>query len=672
MPRQVTRAVFLGATRAARGCLRTLVVPGYAGITKGDIVRGIRENRESLTRVVAFSATVGDGDGDGDGDAGKGFWTPKNLHEAVAAASQTLRVFEVDVRARTACVLLSAQLNSPIVVVRHLEVRAGGSGGFGAEDKARLWRALGATRKTREKGLRKLTLAGCGLNAEDIYSLVAALSDDRGDETNTRNTTPLELDVGENPLIGCSGAAALAKAVANGTLGALRVEKCGIGDAGAAALGDALGSPRCGLTSLLMGKNFLGETGVTHLVDGLVRRADYSSSPSSSSSKPVNPKIKRLDLSHNALGCLGAYALERCARASFAFEKLEFLNVANNGVGPAGAAALARGVLVARNVGTRIGAPNLKELRLEGNPIGAAGARAVARASVAVDEPYQEANRRYNQEVNTANAGLDVEGVSRVEGVSHTPHTHHASLTTLGLGSARLGVAGAAAVAWAIAQSGTLRNVNTLDLSANNVGESGAALSVSGRDAVFGGVDGNVETKGSDEGTMDETRYVFSEDTRGHEHEKNALASLAFDLASAQSLRRLDLGYNALGCVGACVIAEAVASRRHGGAFTLDLRRNGIGDGGACALAFALSGRTGDDESSLDFLSSVDLRSNAIGEAGLVALQPHVASGRVVSNYMPTRWTLPRTVVCPVENEELIAGRTGGIEQRAAEVSPVA
>ena len=259
-----------------------------------------------------------------------------------------------------------------------------------------------------------------------------------------------------------------------------------------------------------------------------------------------------------------------------------------------------------------------------------------------------------------------------MEGVSHTPHTHHASLTTLGLGSARLGVAGAAAVAWAIAQRGTLRNVNTLDLSANDVGESGAALSVSGRDAVFGGVDGNVETKGSDEGTMDETRYVFSEDTRGHEHEKNALASLAFDLASAQSLRRLDLGYNALGCVGACVIAEAVASRRHDGAFTLDLRRNGIGDGGACALAFALSGRTGDDESSLDFLSSVDLRSNAIGEAGLVALQPHVASGRVVSNYMPTRWTLPRTVVCPVENEELIAGRTGGIEQRAAEVSPVA
>ena len=144
----MTRAVFLGATRAARGCLRTLVVPGYAGITKGDIVRGIRENRESLTRVVAFSATVGDGDG----DAGKCFWTPKNLHEAVAAASQTLRVFEVDVRARTACVLLSAQLNSPIVVVRHLEVRAGGSGGVGAEDKARLWRALGATRKTRKKG----------------------------------------------------------------------------------------------------------------------------------------------------------------------------------------------------------------------------------------------------------------------------------------------------------------------------------------------------------------------------------------------------------------------------------------------------------------------------------------------------------------------------------------
>ena len=77
------------------------------------------------------------------------------------------------------------------------------------------------------------------------------------------------------------------------------------------------------------------------------------------------------------------------------------------------------------------------------------------------------------------------------------------------------------------------------------------------------------------------------------------------------------------------------------GAFALDLRRNSIGDAGAAALARALSAARGGGSDG-DILSSVDLRSNAIGEEGLEALRAHVVSGRVASNYMPTRWATRR------------------------------
>jgi hypothetical protein len=272
--------------------------------------------------------------------------------------------------------------------------------------------------------------------------------------------------------------------------------------------------------------------------------------------------------------------------------------------------------------------------------MGAAGARALSRASLALDE---------NEDDNDTQS-------------STAP-----SLRVLGLGSAKLGVVGAAAVAWAMSQSGSLGGVSTLDLSANDVGESGSALPVNGRDIVRGGhdddddIDGKAPSKMSCDGDSLESL------------DDSALASLARDLASSPCLRRLDLGYNSLGDSGARVVAAAVASRNVSGAFALDLQRNSIGDAGATALALALSSARalGGDEGTVgvDFLSSVDLRSNAIGEAGLEALQMHVASGRVASNYMPTRWKHKAMFLS--EDEGSVVG-LGGREESVAEVEVAA
>jgi len=144
-------------------------------------------------------------------------------------------------------------------------------------------------------------------------------------------------------------------------------------------------------------------------------------------------------------------------------------------------------------------------------------------------------------------------------------------------------------------------------------------------------------------------------------------------LAAAPALRRLDLGYNSLGDAGARVVAAAVASRRAPdarGAFALDLRRNSIGDAGAAALARALSAARAAGAAG-DILSSVDLRSNAIGEEGLEALRAHVASGRVASNYMPTRWATRREPA-PAEREAPEPRGLAGREEGATEVEVAA
>ena len=671
-PPQLTRESFVGATRRARGALRVLKVPGDAGITRGAIVTAMRANRESLCVVEALSSEDSNDDDDDDAatfarrSRATGFWTPKQVHEAVSASGPKLETFSVDVRARGACGALTQQLTSPVVRVRRLDVRAGAAA-LAAEDKKRLFAAVAAcvSEEPSDLGLRWLTLASCGLNAEDAEALVAALEagnalapEESADvqleraENVVSRKPPFELDVAENPELGCAGAAALARLVARGRIHALRMENCGVSEAGARALGDALASPKCALVAADLSRNFLGAGGVAAAADGLARGAAAGAA-----------RIRALHLGHNAFGCAGAAALARAARASDAFGRLETLDAPGNGMGPEGIAALARGVLSAH------GAPRLRELRLQGNPLGAAGARALARASLALSDGDDW----------TETTTYPYEATVKLP--SEARRATHGSLRVLGLGSAKLGAAGAAAVAWAMRRDGgALRHVSALDLSANDVGESGAALPVSGRDVVRGGFtrDGDGPRDGEtfgDGGRRTAAERTFGEDDEDDEDENasNALASLARDLAAAPALRRLDLGYNSLGDTGARVVAAAAASGRAPvtrGAFALDLRRNSIGDAGAAALARALSAARAAGAAG-DILSSVDLRSNAIGEEGLEALRAHVASGRVASNYMPTRWATRREPA-PAEREAPEPRGLAGREEGATEVEVAA
>ena len=140
-------------------------------------------------------------------------------------------------------------------------------------------------------------------------------------------------------------------------------------------------------------------------------------------------------------------------------------------------------------------------------------------------------------------------------------------------------------------------------------------------------------------------------------------------MARAPALRRLDLGYNALGNSGAAAIAGALwvaatsagtTSSRHNkngnendnnnnnnirgscgcGLQDLDLQRNSIGDAGASELASALRKNTS--------LRRLDLRSNAIGAAGMAELGL-TGAGRVESNFMVTSWasSIPRVASSP-------------------------
>ena len=655
------------AAGLARGHLRALRVPGEATVTRASLVSTVRAHRESLRELHAHASHDGE----------RGWWTPKQVHALVSAASPKFRRLAVDVRSRGVCPALVSQLQSPVVRVRRLDVRAASlapaekTALFDAtrrlRGRAAEMRRSASTQSLRDEAereslwslprsrlasssnpdgdpdadsdpdpdaLRSVAVSSCGLDGDDAAALAEAVGVDLEDDIAVSSSSAMDLDLSDNPGMGCRGASALASLVARGAVASLDLENCGVGEAGAAALAEALASPRCALRRLDLSRNFIGAGGVRRIAEGAARgAAARSARPSDGGASLV-----ALLLGHNAFGCDGAAALADAAETSDAFAHLEVLDAAMNGVGPAGVAALARGTLG----GT--GAPALRELRLAGNPVGAAGARALARACATED--------------------------------SNLPPP---TLETLTLGSARLGVVGAAAVAWAMSRPrGRLARVARLDLSANDIGECGAALRVTGGEIVGfvdgADVEGDIRRRENTTGDADDTTDDATDDDA---QTPTALSSLADDLASSRSLRRLDLGYNSLGDAGAVAVAAAVAraaatrardqdededeDERGGGGVSsagveLDLQRNSIGDAGALALAEAL----GAADALGRRLARVDLRSNAVGAAGLSALDALVAAGRVASNYMPPRWG-PRERVAETEVEEnIVVGGVGG------------
>ena len=278
-----------------------------------------------------------------------------------------------------------------------------------------------------------------------------------------------------------------------------------------------------------------------------------------------------------------------------------------NGIGPDGAAAMARSILVygvggdddekPHSPSAVRGAPVLRELFMNGNPLGAVGAAAIADAC--------------------ASAG-PVDGA-------------RPSLEVLSLSATRLGVSGASALATAmIVPGGPLSRVSHLDLSANDIGESGAGF----RRRMTPAADDKPDNRLV--GVPPSDLLHPTDSSPATVAETSSLIALTSSLASAPSLRRLDLGYNNLGDAGAGAIASAFPLGLGASVAELDLQRNSIGDEGAAALARAL-------EECIEgvMVRSLDLRSNAIGDAGMEALRVHVAAGTARLNFMPARWTVP-------------------------------
>ena len=184
-----------------------------------------------------------------------------------------------------------------------------------------------------------------------------------------------------------------------------------------------------------------------------------------------------------------------------------------------------------------------------------------------------------------------------------------------------------------IVPGGPLSRVFHLDLSANDIGESGVGFR---RQMTPTADDGDGDARKLDNFAPPSDLLHLTDASPATFAETSSLIALTSSLASAPSLRRLDLGYNNLGDAGAGAIASAFPLGLGASVAELDLQRNSIGDEGAAALARAL-------EECIEgvVVRSLDLRSNAIGDAGMEALRAHVAAGTARLNFMPARWTVP-------------------------------
>ena len=299
------------------------------------------------------------------------------------------------------------------------------------------------------------------------------------------------------------------------------------------------------------------------------------------------PRLALL-VSHNAFGCAaGATALaERGGDVRHARSRaLEILDARYDGV-----PSVPRGWRLARATIGGSGAPAL------GARIGGESRRRGGRASV----------------------GSRVRDTFGFEPLPPTLETLTRRFRATGSGEARRRGVGDVATPRAVSPR------RAVDLSANDIGECGAAIRVTGGEIVgFGGR--RRRRPDAAKSGRPGTRTTLSRVRRAG-RTWTALSSLADDLASARSLRRLDLGYNSLGDGGARRRrrggasggdgdarrgrglrtrrrpsssergggASSSARRRRfdnperGGGVELDLQRNSIGNAGALALAEAL------------------------------------------------------------------------------------
>lgn len=293
--------------------------------------------------------------------------------------------------------------------------------------------------------------------------------------------------------------------------GAYRVDlsEVSVGLAGSRRLAVALAGPRVRAREIVAANAGIGDAGTAAIADALVMRA---------------AALEVLNLSWNLVGVNGAEALARLLRVPAC--DLQVLNLECNNLGDAGVVALAAAL------GGEEGG-SVRSLRLASNNIAATGARALAAA---------------------LQRGCP-------------------ALAELDLSCNRLGVAGAVALAPALAEAG-LQPLGALKLTVNRLGDAGAAALAEALVAratsrkglaAAGGVGGDLEAA-SGTGAQE----------RGNE-------------GSSRSLT-LHLGSNLIGDTGAVALAWAFGEAKSG-LQMLALEHNKITGRGAAALRAALGRR---------------------------------------------------------------------------------
>ena len=175
-------------------------------------------------------------------------------------------------------------------------------------------KAVGALLLTRKCAVRSMRLDGCGLGADGLGALCAALAD----TALCADVTSMRLEYNG---MGAEGALSLAGALrARPSLEALFIGCNGLGEAGARALGGGL-SASASLRTLDAGDNDLDQYALRHILDGVRSQA----------------ALTALDVSNNRFGDAGAAVLAAELRTN---PRLRFVRAAGNEIGGAGGAAL--------------------------------------------------------------------------------------------------------------------------------------------------------------------------------------------------------------------------------------------------------------------------------------------------------------------------------------------
>ena len=351
-----------------------------------------------------------------------------------------------------------------------------------------------------------------------------------------------------------------------------------------------------------------------------------------------------------------AAAVTAAAAAAGGCGGIETIDLRDNGIGPVGAAAIARALPRC--------APRLGALYLEENPLGDDGFAALAKAleqCVAPDSKAKKNKQQQEQDGQTPGKGTAAEEEEEEENAA-VANAGGRGLRLLSLSHSGVGVDGVRHLGMALWRDSS---ITELVLDGNDVGEGGAKALASAlkrgaplarldlRNAQLG--DGGAKAIAQAlrrDGVGSDTLARLSLDNNGiGPAGAAALGAALGELAAPSALSDLLLNYNpGIGAVGAAALAAGLSDSNHKRLGTLELRDCGLGSEGAEALAGAFRAPTAAE------LNDQSGKPAAVNEEG------ESEEGVKVNPYVPPATRVPGNVyvkILGIENTEAALGKAG-------------